>query len=263
MINYRFRGPRDSLALAQTALKQWFSGTFGQYLLSQEQALIGGLLRQCYGQTLIQLSSDNNSELYSESRLARNIALSCYQQNNQSRHLAVTELESLPIATESVDVVVLHHVLEFSNHPHQIIREVQRILSPHGKIIVVGINPNSFLGFQSLVKGVGVSDRVKASPISLSRLDDWLHLLGFGTPKQRYDCYEPPLNNRWLLERFMFLGQIAARFQLIGGGIYILESVKEVTRLTPISPKIHFGRVFDLPVFGSAATTKAANKKIH
>ena len=56
---------------------------------------------------------------------------------------------------------------------------------------------------------------------------------------------------------FMFIGQLAARFQIIGGGIYIVESIKEVQRLTPIAQKKQFSRVFDIPIFG-VATTKSA-----
>jgi ubiquinone/menaquinone biosynthesis C-methylase UbiE len=38
----------------------------------------------------------------------------------------------LPIATQSVDLVVLPHVLEFAEEPHAILREVDRVMMPEG-----------------------------------------------------------------------------------------------------------------------------------
>ena len=38
----------------------------------------------------------------------------------------------LPFESQSIDLVVLPHVLEFSDNPHQVLREVERILRPEG-----------------------------------------------------------------------------------------------------------------------------------
>ncbi|ROR99984.1 methyltransferase family protein [Sinobacterium caligoides] len=261
MSGYRFRAPRPSLEQAQPALQAWYESVYGQHILCQEQALVGDLLRQSYGNMLLQLSTYGKAELYSESRVSANYSLSCFREGSHEGHMAISEFESLPIATESMDVVVLHHALEFSMHPHQILREAQRILLPHGRIIVVGINPLSMLGLESRLLGIGQSVKAKAGPISVSRLDDWLHLLGFGAPKLRYDCYEAPTNFKRLLNSFVFLGQLAARFQLPGGGVYIVEAVKEVQRMTPIKPSWRrFQRGFDIPVMGGVATSKAAKQ---
>ena len=52
----------------------------------------------------------------------------------------------LPIATQSIDLVVLPHVLEFADEPHQILREVDRVLMPEGRLVIVGFNPWSLWG---------------------------------------------------------------------------------------------------------------------
>ena len=38
----------------------------------------------------------------------------------------------LPIESNSIDLVLLPHILEFSANPHQILREVHRVLVPEG-----------------------------------------------------------------------------------------------------------------------------------
>ena len=44
------------------------------------------------------------------------------------------EFRDLPIASNSIDLLLLQHALEFSEHPHQILREVQRVLMPEGDL---------------------------------------------------------------------------------------------------------------------------------
>ncbi len=57
-----------------------------------------------------------------------------------------TDFCELPFASQSLDLVVLPHVLEFAHEPHQILREVERVLIPEGQIIVTGFNPASLWG---------------------------------------------------------------------------------------------------------------------
>jgi ubiquinone/menaquinone biosynthesis C-methylase UbiE len=47
-----------------------------------------------------------------------------------------THFEHLPYATSSLDLVVMPHVLEFSPDPHQILREVERVLVPEGIVYI-------------------------------------------------------------------------------------------------------------------------------
>ena len=57
----------------------------------------------------------------------------------------------LPFASQSIDLVVLPHVLEFSKEPHQILREVERVLIPEGQVIICGFNPVSMWGVRQKI----------------------------------------------------------------------------------------------------------------
>ena len=56
------------------------------------------------------------------------------------------DFTELPFASHSLDLVVLPHVLEFSTDPHQVLREVERVLIPEGQVIICGFNPTSLWG---------------------------------------------------------------------------------------------------------------------
>ena len=49
----------------------------------------------------------------------------------------------LPLASQSVDLVVLPHVLEGHPNPHDVLREVERVLMPEGQVVISGFNTAS------------------------------------------------------------------------------------------------------------------------
>ncbi len=47
----------------------------------------------------------------------------------------MTHAAALPFAAASLDLVVLPHTLEFSADPHAVLREVERVLVPEGRVV--------------------------------------------------------------------------------------------------------------------------------
>jgi len=60
----------------------------------------------------------------------------------------VADSGALPLATGSIDLLALPHVLEFNSHPHRILREAARVLMPEGQIVISGFNPLSLWGLK-------------------------------------------------------------------------------------------------------------------
>ena len=52
----------------------------------------------------------------------------------------------LPFDASSLDLVVLPHALELARDPHLALREVERVLVPEGRVVIVGFNPASLWG---------------------------------------------------------------------------------------------------------------------
>lgn len=91
----------------------------------------------------------------------------------------IADVDELPIRSGSIDACLLAHLLDFSSDPHQILREVERVLTPDGWIIISGFNPYSLVGLGRLLPNLRRRLPWSARMFSPERVLDWLHLLGF------------------------------------------------------------------------------------
>lgn len=89
------------------------------------------------------------------------------------------DLTDLPIREASIDACLLAHVLDYAADPHQILREVERVLTGDGWIILSGFNPHSLVGFGRLIPYLRRQHPWRARMFSPERVRDWLELLGF------------------------------------------------------------------------------------
>lgn len=153
------------------------------------------------------------------------------------------EFEALPFPAASLDLVVLPHTLECAQDAHQTLREVERVLVPEGRVVLLGFNPASLLGLQQ--RAAPLCDRLVASPCALPvdgeligwrRLRDWLRLLGFEPEVGRFGCYGPPLGSDRLLERAAWLEHTGARWWPVLGSVYLLQAVKRVRAMRLVGP---------------------------
>lgn len=147
------------------------------------------------------------------------------------------QTEHLPIASQSLDLLVLPHVLEFSPHPHQVLREAERVLRPEGRLLIAGFNPLSLWGLRRVAGSKDALGPWDGRFIHLARLKDWLALLGFELAGGRMACYAPPVNRLRCLASFGFLEAAGDRWWALGGGIYLLHAVKRVHGMRLIAPK--------------------------
>jgi SAM-dependent methyltransferase len=147
-----------------------------------------------------------------------------------TRALVLTRLEELPFASQSLDLIVLPHALEFAEDPHQVLREVERVLIPEGQLIVTGFNPSSLWGARQLAgRALDAPFLPRAGQfLRLARLKDWLKLLGFEVNRGRFGCYRPPLRSEKWLARFAFLDRAGDRWWPFWGSVYMVSAIKRV-----------------------------------
>lgn len=86
---------------------------------------------------------------------------------------------SLPFQSDSVDMIILPHLLEFDAQRFQAIREVERVLKPEGILLVLNFNPWSVWVRYQFLWDKKMSDSWRGHFISQSRIVDWLKLLNF------------------------------------------------------------------------------------
>src|SRR5512138_2373539 len=106
--------------MATNTLQEWFETPLGQYLLEKERAWLDDVTPDIFGFHALQLGHPA-IDLLHESRIAHRMRVaSCGAPN------VFAKCHELPFATQSIDLVLLPHVLEFAEAPHAILREVDR-----------------------------------------------------------------------------------------------------------------------------------------
>jgi SAM-dependent methyltransferase len=146
------------------------------------------------------------------------------------------DFRDLPVESNSVDLMVLPHTLEFSDHPHQIVREVARALRPEGQVVIAGFNPLSLWGLR---RSLGGRDEFpwRGRFIHLPRVKDWFALLGLEIVAGSMACYAPPCRDQKWLDRFAFMEKAGDRWWPIAGGVFFLQAIKRVRGIRLIMPK--------------------------
>ncbi len=142
----------------------------------------------------------------------------------------------LPIASNSIDLLLLPHALEFSIHPHQIVREVGRVLMPEGHAVIASFNPWSLWGLRRLFSHTYDMYPWCGKFITPPRLRDWLALLELEVDNSHMACYLPPCTQEKWLQRFHFMEGAGARWWPIAGGVYFLHVVKRLRGMRVILP---------------------------
>jgi SAM-dependent methyltransferase len=149
------------------------------------------------------------------------------------------EFVELPFEAQSVDLIVLPHTLEFTPDPHRLLREVERVLMPDGRLVISGFNSLSLWGMR---QSIGRMTRRPFVPgthdlIAFTRLKDWIKLLGFEFDRGRFGCYRPPLVTDQWLTRYDFMESAGDRWWPIFGATYMITAVKRVRGMRMIGPK--------------------------
>ncbi len=232
------QSPKINIDTDFERLEHWLNSCLGQALLKKQQAFLDEKLSCLFGFHLMQLSISRNVRFYDGSAIKHKFALSPLPEAHQEV-AAFSELDSLPIETESVDVALLHHVLEFSNNPHQLLREASRAIVPSGHILIVGYNPWSLVGCWSKLAGYRRNSIWQNHLLSARRLVDWLTLLDFTVNDVNYLFFAPPVNSPGTLSRCEHLERGGRRWNLPVGGCYVIHAIKEVVTATPIRPFWH------------------------
>jgi SAM-dependent methyltransferase len=86
---------------------------------------------------------------------------------------------SLPIQTESMDLVIIPHMLEFDAQRFRTMREVHRVLKPGGELVILNFNPTSLYVRLQFLWDKKLEDSWHSYFISRKRVMDWLKLLNF------------------------------------------------------------------------------------
>jgi SAM-dependent methyltransferase len=221
----------NSPNLPLETLAQWLETPLGRYLLDREREYLDRVVVDIFGYHALQFGLPDIDLLRTSRIPSRWRVAAAGPVDLRADYL------DLPIAANSVDLVVLPHVLEFSHDPHQILREVVRVLVPEGQVIILGFNPWSLMGFKRFFPKVRRQVPWSGHFINLPRLKDWLSLLSFDVVGGRMGAYVPPFSQDQWLKRFGFMDAAGDRWWPFAGGVYFLHAVKRVRGMRLIMPR--------------------------
>ncbi|WP_133698915.1 class I SAM-dependent methyltransferase [Roseateles toxinivorans] len=238
-------------------LAHWLQTPAGRYMLAWEQAQLDAAVVDLFGFHALQLGLPELDGLRSNRMPHRWLALQQAQPlpddlvQDPARTVALhCDFDALPFDTNSLDLVVLPHALELACDPHQTLREVDRVLRPEGRVVILGLNPTSLWALRQRLgrlrgrlpghKGEqGLFLPSSGEFIGYWRLRDWLRLLSFEVEGAHFGCYRPPgLSERWM-QRHAWMEGAGERWWPVLGAVYFLVAVKRVRgmRLVGLLPQ--------------------------
>lgn len=213
-------------------LSDWFESPQGKALLEEQRRPLAEAMQCLFGYHLLQMSVSARLDLTAESRVSHRFALNPLAAGQTA---AVADFESLPLPAESIDVALLHHVLDYSENPHQVLKELNRVLIPRGHVLIIGFNPWSRLAAGHwLARLFSDRPRWRHHSLRLGRILDWLTLLDL-EPVEIQQGFYRPLQSR-SVARLPWVSRWNKRLSLPWDGFYLIVARKDVVAMTPLKP---------------------------
>ena len=215
-----------------STLPEWLaSHPAGRYALAREQSFYDQAVADVFGYNAVQYGMDG-VDLLRNSRMPHRFLAGPVGGCGR----LIADVTDLPLASQAIDLLLLPHVLEFCSLPHQALREAERVLRPEGHLMISVFNPHSLWGAKRWFAQEKEQGPWQGQFIALSRLKDWLSLLGFQIVAGRLGCYVPPFQDEKWLRRLSFLEKAGDRWWALGGGVYFLQAKKRVRGMRLIMP---------------------------
>lgn len=222
------------------ALLNWYRQLPGESIWESMDNRFETLLPKTFGYHALWLGLIPEGEPMRHSPIQHHCHLSQLKENAD----VVSALDALPVQSESIDLVVMIHALELSPDPHQLLREVDRVLVPEGEVLIIHYNPLSWYGlWRGLLSWRGQPPWTLPF-YTAHRLRDWLSLLGYDVLSTQGWEYTPPFKSPGLRQRLDWYDTFSSRYIPFFNGMSLIRAKKRVARLTPIRPRWKPGRRF-------------------
>jgi len=219
-----------------SALHGWFESPLGRSLQALEVNRLREVLPGLFGPTAVLFGAAGPLDWLDGSLAATRIVVDTQVRNAVAGNALRARGEAVPLASRSVHLAVLPHTLEFADDPHQVLREVARVLMPEGHAVVLGFNPVSLWGLRRLFGFPRHQVPWCGRFFSLGRVKDWLGVLGFSISGGAMLYYRPPCNSESARDRLQFLEPAGDRWWPMFGGVYVIVARKREIGMTPLQP---------------------------
>jgi SAM-dependent methyltransferase len=214
----------------------WLATPLGRTVLELEGLLLADVLADVFGFEMIQIGRWGEAAQLSEA--ARTQHHWWVAPDARGKGAIRAHYDALPVASGSIEAVLLPHTLEIAPNPHDLLREVERVLRGEGHLVICGFNPLGPWGLRHLLgrrRFPPPVDRLLAE----GRIRDWLRLLGFEVVEARRYLFAPPWARRLPDDGSSWLERRGPELLSPLAGAYVLKSRKRVRTMTPIRAVRH------------------------
>jgi SAM-dependent methyltransferase len=227
---------KSHLQEPQAARLAWWASPLGAALIAAESQLLGEALDDVFGWELLQIGAwGPGRELLAGAR-TRHQAVIAAPGLSSSADIGARPTQ-LPILSDSIDAILLPHILEFATDPYAIVREADRVLVGEGRLLVLGFRPWSLWGVRARWSRSGFPPGMRRV-LSERRIREWLVLLGYEVVCAQHYLYRGP----WSGGR----ASPAGTGRMLRRGLthplpanaYLLKARKRIYTLTPIRPRL-------------------------
>ncbi|QRN41669.1 MAG: methyltransferase domain-containing protein [Neisseriaceae bacterium] len=159
----------------------------------------------------------------------------------------VSSYTYLPFDENSVDILICHHVLEFSQAKDLLIRDISRILKPGGNLVVCSFNPHRLWLINP--KWEGDTIFYKRNCMSIRQLREEIENNSMQVIEGQFMFYTPLFGSCFNSGRIDFLEKVGNRWWPNLSSIYALVAKKKVSKFitNPVGNKLldtrHIGLV--------------------
>ncbi len=217
------------------AVAQWWHSPEGLGFWRDENAALEPWLARCFGYHALHLGlqplAESSHNAASASGALSGLRIPHVFQLGPLGGDVRARFDALPLEAESVDLVVVQHVLELAADPHAFLRELDRVLVPEGRVMLLSFNPLSYWGLRRVF-----NVRPKAPWLGLApgrkRLRDWLGLLGYDLEDETWVGYGCMGQSDFILSGA--IRRWLARLLPRSGAAHLLLARKRVSMPAPI-----------------------------
>lgn len=210
------------------AFDRWLETPAGETLLAAERAVLEDVLPRLPGLRAVQYAVGRPLGLLDSSVMPLRWTL------GQHAGVDMQALPAqLPVQRQCLDLVLLHHSLDFENDPHLLLGEAARVLQPGGALVIVGFQPLSLWGLSRLFRlGSGKVPWIGRF-IRPQRVSDWLHVLACEVEGFESSLYSWPWHGS-MRSRRRWLERLGGRFWSQHGAFYVLVARKRAAMVRPL-----------------------------
>jgi SAM-dependent methyltransferase len=146
-----------------------------------------------------------------------------YNTGGEDRNLVcLAEEGELPLETNSIDLVILIHDLEFSEILKSNLQEIWRILKSNGRLLVIVPNRGG------LWARADWSPFGQGTPYSVAQLNNYLRDNQFTHERTEEALFMPPLKFSLVLQSARFFERMGQKYIPLPAGVHIVEASKQL-----------------------------------